>query len=73
MTKYRVSFIGRTAGAIGITYPIVAEVEAASEEEARLKLYDQNPRAKPPANCTPRPPSCRRPKIFRAKPRQTCN
>jgi hypothetical protein len=41
MTKYRVSFIGRTAGAIGITYPIVAEVEAASEEEARLKLYDR--------------------------------
>lgn len=41
MTKYRVSFVGRTAGAIGITYPIVAEVEAASEEEARLKLYDR--------------------------------
>lgn len=40
MTKYRVSFIGRTLGAIGITYPIVAEVEAASEDEARLKLYD---------------------------------
>jgi hypothetical protein len=41
MMKYRVSFIGRTLGAIGMFYPIVAEVEAASEDEAWLSLYDR--------------------------------
>ncbi len=38
---WQVSFNGRTAGAIGITYPITDTVEADTEEEARLKLYDK--------------------------------
>jgi len=34
---WQVSFNGRKAGAIGITYPITDTVEADSEEQARLK------------------------------------
>lgn len=41
MPKYRISFRGRTLGAIGIMYPIVAEVEAEDQEKATLRLYDK--------------------------------
>ena len=39
--KYICTFIGRTSGAIGITYPITAFVWADNEKEAELKLYDK--------------------------------
>jgi len=41
MPRYEIKFIGRALGAIGITYPITAVVEAEGEEQARLKLYDE--------------------------------
>lgn len=41
MPKYRIRFRGCTLGAIGIMYPIVAEVEAEDQEKAILKLYDK--------------------------------
>lgn len=41
MPKYRIKFTGRTLGAIGIMYPITAEVEAENTEKAILKLYDK--------------------------------
>jgi len=36
-----VSFVGRQAGAIGITYPITETIEAETEEAARLAMYDR--------------------------------
>lgn len=41
MKKYKISFIGRLAGAIGKTYRIRATVEANSPEEAKIKLYEK--------------------------------
>ena len=38
---FRIAFIGRKIGAIGITYPIVAARTARTPEEAILDLYDQ--------------------------------
>ena len=40
MEKYRITFIGRTKNALGITYKITKTVEAADEVAATLKLYD---------------------------------
>lgn len=37
---YKISFDGRLKGAIGITYQIVARVQAKNEQESLLKLYD---------------------------------
>lgn len=39
--KYKIKFIGRQIGAIGKFYNHTVIVEANSEEEARLKLYDK--------------------------------
>jgi hypothetical protein len=39
--KYVARFTGRMVGAIGITYPISATVEASNPQEASLKLYDR--------------------------------
>lgn len=39
--RYKAQFTGRTAGAIGISYPIATEVEAEDREGARLALYDR--------------------------------
>jgi len=41
MTKYRAKFQGRTKGAIGIFYDISAITEGATEEEAKLNLYNK--------------------------------
>lgn len=41
MKKYECNFIGRTKDAIGIFYPIRAEVEAENPEEANVNLYDK--------------------------------
>ena len=38
--NYIAYFVGREKGAIGINYRINLHVEAANEDEARLKLYD---------------------------------
>jgi len=38
--RYRVTGWGRAVGAIGISGTFAVEVEAASEEEAKLKSYD---------------------------------
>jgi hypothetical protein len=38
--KYRLEFMGRTVGAIGIRYPISVTLDASSESEARIKIYD---------------------------------
>jgi hypothetical protein len=40
MPRYRIEFVGRQVGAIGVTYRQVVEVEAENEEAAGLKLYD---------------------------------
>lgn len=37
---YRVTMIGRTAGAIGVFYPVTLEISADSEAEARERMYD---------------------------------
>ncbi len=41
MKKYQVQFYGRLAGAQGIDYNISANVEAESEGDANIKLYDR--------------------------------
>jgi hypothetical protein len=38
--KYRLEFLGRKVGAIGIFYQISVTLEASTEDEARLKIYD---------------------------------
>lgn len=40
MKTYTAMFSGRTKGAIGINYPIVAGVKGADEAAARLNLYE---------------------------------
>lgn len=40
MYKYKITFIGRPNGAIGITYQITKIVEADDEVKAALKLYE---------------------------------
>lgn len=40
MNQYKIIFIGRLNGAIGITYKITKEISAESEEAATLKLYE---------------------------------
>lgn len=40
-SKFAVTFIGKEATAIGITYPMYGIVYAADEEAAKLKLYDK--------------------------------
>lgn len=40
LKKYRLTFDGRTRGAIGIFYLCSIVVEATDEESARLKLYE---------------------------------
>jgi hypothetical protein len=40
MKTYASSFIGRTKGALGLTYPCTATVQAKDEKEALVKLYD---------------------------------
>lgn len=39
MTTYRITFFGRLVGSLGITYHNVAEIKAASKEEAVRELY----------------------------------
>lgn len=41
MNRYSITFSGRLAGALGVTYKITHEVEATNEREAVLKLYDK--------------------------------
>ena len=41
MRTYECRFYGREAGALGVRYWITATVEAASIDDARLKLYDR--------------------------------
>lgn len=41
MKTYEIEFIGRLNGALGITYKIVAQVEAPNQEAAILKLYEK--------------------------------
>ena len=41
MNTYKIVFYGRLNGAIGICYSITETVQADTEEEARLKLYDK--------------------------------
>lgn len=41
MKNYQISFIGRTKGALGITYRIVDTVQAEDEKKAILALYDK--------------------------------
>lgn len=41
MGSYKIIFIGREHGAIGITYKITKTVEATTKETAVLKLYDK--------------------------------
>lgn len=41
MNEYRISFYGRLKGAIGISYHIIENVEADSEQNAILALYDK--------------------------------
>jgi hypothetical protein len=38
--KYQLVFYGRKVGAIGIMYWITVTIEASSEDEARIKIYD---------------------------------
>lgn len=38
--RYEVQFYGRRIGALGVTYPITAVVDAATEDAARLQLYE---------------------------------
>lgn len=40
-SKFAVTFIGKEATAIGVTYPMYGIVYAADEEAAKLKLYDK--------------------------------
>lgn len=40
MNKYTFSFYGKLAGAIGISYMHTVTVEAKTQEEAELKLYE---------------------------------
>lgn len=39
MTRYRVAFMGRQTGAIGIFYPCVVFVTAENPEDAREAIY----------------------------------
>lgn len=39
--QYRIDFVGRKVGAVGIRYSITETVEAESKEGARLALYEQ--------------------------------
>ncbi len=39
--QYEVIFLGKTKGAIGISYRIIATVEAEDEDGARLALYER--------------------------------
>lgn len=39
--QFSIEFNGRLAGALGVTYPIKATVEAIDEEGARLALYER--------------------------------
>lgn len=39
--QFKITFIGRLAGAIGITYRIVETVEAENDKKAVLKLYEK--------------------------------
>jgi len=41
MKIFKLSFIGRLKGAIGITYKIHETVKAENLEAAKLKLYDK--------------------------------
>jgi hypothetical protein len=41
MKEYTITFNGRKAGAIGIFYWITETVQAESEQEAVLKLYEK--------------------------------
>ena len=41
MTNYKITFLGRLKGAIGICYTITDYREAESEEKAILALYDK--------------------------------
>lgn len=36
---YRATFVARQVGAIGVTYPLTIEVEAASMPDAERELY----------------------------------
>jgi len=38
---YQIRFIGRKLGAIGIVYEISEHVEAESQDQAIMKLYDK--------------------------------
>ena len=38
--RYRMDFIGRQVGALGISYAQVKYLEAETEEEAQAKLYE---------------------------------
>ena len=40
METFKITFIGREAGAIGICYRIEKTVQAADAKAARLKLYE---------------------------------
>ena len=40
MKTFKITFIGREAGAIGICYRIEKTVQAADAKAARLKLYE---------------------------------
>lgn len=40
MNTYRLKFIGRKAGAIGITYPCTVDVQARTYDEALVKLHE---------------------------------
>lgn len=41
MKEYTISFTGRLKDAIGVVYKITASVEAQTEKDAILKLYDK--------------------------------
>lgn len=56
MPLYEIRFHGRLKGAIGVMYGIVTTVQAASEEEALLKLYDTYENVVCPIIVEKRPP-----------------
>ena len=41
MNTYQISFHGRLKGAIGITYTVIEDVTAVSEDAAVLRLYNK--------------------------------
>ena len=41
MPRYRITFYGRTIGAIGVDYVITAEREGDTPDAARMALYDK--------------------------------